>query len=677
MTTFLWTPSFFSRTSLPMSRGYPILLVTGLALPAFAAEPAPKLVPIVGRSVRNDTSPPLSLMVPLDAAAVEGGAHEPLPFPKAASGEAALPGPYRPELEEEEGETGLPFDAPMPPPLVSFPGVPNVNGAVPPDTNGDVGPNHYVQWVNLAYAVWDKSGTLLFGPVNGNTIWQGFGGLCETRNNGDPIVLYDPIADRWMLSQLAFIDPNDYHQCIAVSQTPDPTGPWYRYDFPLSNVRLNDYPKFGVWPDGYYLAINEFAGIPRTWAGQGALVFERALMLQGFPARFVYFNLFAVNSNFGGALPADLDGPQYPPPGTPNPFVEMDDDSFGWTPIDRFSIWNFHVDWNAVQNSTFGVGGNPDQVIDIGAAGFPFDSNLCGWGACVPLPGGRTVQTLADRLMYRLAYRNDGDHETLAVNHSVDVDGTNLAGVRWYELRRTDGPWSIHRAGTHSPDALHRWMGSTAVDGNGNLAIAYNTAGPSLDPEIRYAGRLAADPSGPLSQTEGTLVVGGGTQTGTSRWGDYSMLAVDPTDDCTFWYTGEYYTVTSGVGWATRIGSFRFPTCVPCAQVGMPVLLVDKAPGGTRFNWTSPLSSSFHDLVRGDLGTLRATGGDFAVSTSACGGNDLARSTFLLSEASPAEGAGFFYLLRGTSLQCRGTFDDATPILSRDAGVASSDSSCP
>jgi hypothetical protein len=400
-------------------------------------------------------------------------------------------------------------------------------------------------------------------------------------------------------------------------------------------------------------------------------------MLEGRKANMVAFNLFAVNSNFGGALPADLDGPRLPAPGTPNPFVEMDDSSFGWTPIDRFSIWNFHVDWSSPINSTFGVGGNPDQVIDIGAAGFAFESNLCNWGACVPLPGGRNVDTLSDRLMYRLAYRKDGDHETLAVNHTVDANGADRAGVRWYELRRTGGPWSIRRAGTHSPDALHRWMGSTAVDGDGNLAIAYNTANSSLNPEIRYAGRLATDPSGALSQTEGTLVVGTGTQTGTGRWGDYSMLAVDPTDDCTFWYTGEYYTSSSGGGWATRIGSFRFPTCVSCAQVGVPALSVDKDPGGTLFSWSSPLSSSVHDLVRGDLGTLRETGGDFVASTSSCGGNDLAGTSVVLSEAGPAEGDGFFYLLRGTSLQCRGTLDDQTQIVGRDAGVTGSGSSCP
>jgi hypothetical protein len=656
--------------------GILVLCASAGALAASDPEP-PKLVPIIGEDVHHDLSPPLMLMPPLDESKVAIQPHEPLPFPKAPRNGEVL-GPYRPDPDEAQEEQGFSvpnFLAPMAPPLTSFPGV-GSQGAVPPDTNGDVGPNHYVQWVNLAYAVWNKSGTLLYGPVFGNTIWQGFGGLCETRNSGDPIALYDPIADRWFLSQLAFINPDQYHQCIAVSQTSDPTGPWYRYDYFLSDVRLNDYPKFGVWPDAYYMSVNEFNGATQAWAGQGVFAFERAKMLVGAKAKFVYFNLLSVNANFGGALPADLDGPRLPPAGAPNPFVEMDDNAFGWTPIDRFSIWNFHVDWVTLLNSTFGQNGQPDQVVDIGAAGFPFDSNLCNWGNCVPIPGGRTVDTLADRLMYRNAYRNYGDHEALALSHSVDVNSLDRAGVRWYEMRKTGGPWSIWRAGTHSTDTLHRWMGSAAMDGMGDLAVAYNVASSALNPEIRYAGRLAGDPSGALSQTESTLVTGGGTQTGASRWGDYSMLAIDPTDDCTFWFTGEYYAVTSGAGWATRIGSFRFPACVSCSQIGTPALSVTKDPGGTLFGWTAALAESKQDLVRGDLSQLRATG-NYATSTISCGGNDLSGTSVVVNEAAPALGGGYFYLLRGQSLQCRGSLDDGTQLAGRDAGVTSSGTSCP
>jgi hypothetical protein len=411
--------------------------------------------------------------------------------------------------------------------------------------------------------------------------------------------------------------------------------------------------------------------------GQGVLAFERAKMLVGAKAKFVYFNLFNANQNFGGALPADLDGPQLPPAGAPNPFVEMDDNAFGWTPIDRFSIWNFHVDWVTLLNSTFGQNGQPDQVIDIGAAGFAFDSNLCNWGSCVPIPGGRTVDTLSDRLMYRNAYRNYGDHEALALSHSVDANSLDRAGVRWYELRKTGGPWSIWRAGTHSTDTLHRWMGSAAMDGMGDLAVAYNVASSALNPEIRYAGRLAGDPSGPLSQTEGTLVTGGGTQTGASRWGDYSMLAIDPTDDCTFWFTGEYYAATSGVGWATRIGSFRFPVVRVLLAGGDAGAVGDERPRRDAVRLDRRPRGIVQDLVRGDLIQLRASGGNFSTSTIACGGNDLGGSSVVVAEAAPPVDGGYFYLLRGVSLQCRGTLDDGTQLAGRDAGVTSSGASCP
>jgi hypothetical protein len=629
------------------------------------------LSPVVSRDLRHDLSAPLFLIRPKDDAEVVMSAHEPLPLPKAQRREAepALPGPA---VESAP----LSF---MPSPLLTFEGVGNRNGIGPPDANGDVGPNHYVQWVNLSYAVWDKKGTLLYGPVNGNTIWSGFGGICETRNNGDPIVLYDAIADRWLLSQLAFVDFNDYHQCIAISQTPDPTGAWYRYDFPFSTTLLNDYPKFAVWPDGYYLGVNQYQGPSRTYAGQGVMAFERDKMLQGLPAQTVYINLFSVNPHYGGALPADLDGPVRPPAGSPNLFVEMDDNSFGWTPIDRLSIWKFHVDWATPSASTFGVLGDPDQVIDLGASSYPFDSDLCGYSSsCLPQPGtAEKIAALSDRLMNRVVYRNWGDHESLTLNHSVDVDGTDHAGVRWYELRRTGGDFSIAEAGTHAPDTDNRWMGSAAMDGAGDFAVGYSVASATTNPSIRYAGRLPSDPPGSLPQTEATLVAGGGAQTGITRWGDYSMLSVDPTDDCTFWYTAEYYSATSSTGWGTRVGSFRFPGCGQCPLVGVPVLTVAREGGGTRLSWTPAENALAYDVAEGTLSTLRSTG-DFAAAARPCAGNDLAATTILLTESAPP-GDGFFYLVRGTATGCRGTYDDGagSPPLSRDAGIQAASGSCP
>ena len=448
----------------------------------------------------------------------------------------------------------------MPAPLQNFEGINNRNGALPPDTNGAVGPNHYVQWVNLSIAVYSKTGTLLAGPVNGNFLWGGFGKPCETENDGDPIALYDHLADRWVLSQFAL--PNfphgPFYQCLAISATPDPTGAYFRYAFQISQIKLNDYPKFGIWPDAYYMSINQFNAGSLTWAGAGVVAFERHAMLAGLPARMVYFDLFAVNRDFGGMLPAALDGPA-PPLGSPNVFVEADDGAF-FPPSDALRLWQFHVDWMNPANATFGVNGNPNLVLPTA----PFDSNMCNFNrSCIPQPSTTTkLDAISDRVMYRLQYRNFGTYQTLVVNHTVDVDGTNHAGIRWYELRDSGSGFAIQQQGTYAPDSDHRWMGSIAMDGAGDMALGFSVSSASTFPSIRYAGRLASDPPGTLAQGETTLIVGSGSQTSSSsRWGDYSMMAVDPTDDCTFWYTQEYYTTTSARGWQTRIGAFWFPSC--------------------------------------------------------------------------------------------------------------------
>ena len=650
---------------------------------AETVEPAkPRLQPVVGHDVQHDVSPPLYLASPKSAADVESSTHEPLLLPKAHSSGAGSSAAPVIDADEDARAGPAAVTSVMPPTIVSFDGVNNRNGVAPPDTTGDVGPNHYVQWVNFSYAVWSKQGALLYGPVNGNTIWSGFGGMCETRNNGDPIVLYDQIADRWFLSQLAFIDPSEYHQCVAVSQTADPTGPWYRYDFLFSNTMLNDYPKFGVWPDGYYLGVNQFAGVnPRMWAGQGVMAFERDKMLQGLPAQTIYFNLFGVNVNYGGAMPADLDGPVLPPIGAPNVYVEVDDDSFGWTPIDRLSLWKFHVDWTTPSNSTFGVGGDPDQVIDLSAAGLPFDTDMCGYSSsCIPQLGTTAkIDAISDRLMYRVVYRRWADHESLTLNHTVDVDGTDHAGVRWYELRRAGGPWAVQQGGTHAPDMLHRWMASAAMDGNGDLAIGYSVSHGTLNSSIRYSGRVPTDPAGTLPRTEASLVDGAGVQTGIRRWGDYSTLSVDSLDDCTFWYTQEYYAATSSTGWATRVGSFRFPECVACVLVGGTSLTVDREAPGLRLTWTAAANATLYDVVEGDLSTLRSTLGDFAAATLACSVNDTAATTAHIFAADPGPVEGTYYLVRPTGTGCRGTYDDASTSqqVGRDAEIASAAMACP
>ncbi len=632
------------------------------------------LAPIVTPAAKHDLSPPLFLIrrpaTPLPPQEME----RPRPLP-GRSGAAAPKTRLPLALAAPQVFTGA-----MPASIASYEGVGNVNGRVPPDTNADVGPNHVVQWVNLSFAIWDKQGNLLYGPTDGNSLWAGFGGVCETANDGDPVVKYDALANRWLMSQLGFVWDTDFHQCIAISQTADPTGAWYRYDFPMSTTNLNDYPKFGVWPDAYYLSFNEFVAATNAFRGQSVVAFERDKMLQGQTARTVYFNLYNVNPGFGGQLPSDLDGPILPPAGSPNYYVEVDDDAWGW-PSDRLSIWQFHVDWTNPTQSTFGVGGEPNDVIDLTAAGYAFDSNMCGYStSCIPQPGGATVDALSDRLMYRLAYRNFGDHETLVVNHTVDVDGTNHAGIRWYEVRAPGGPAPfVEQAGTFAPDANHRWMGSVAMDGVGDLAVGYSVSSTTTYPSIRYAGRLASDPPGILAQAEQSLIAGTGYQTGAHRWGDYSSMSIDPTDDCTFWYTQEYYAAIGPYPWQTRYGSFRFDSCRRCAALAIPLLSVDRESAGVRLSWGAAANASAYDVVEGDLGSLLGSGGNFAAAVTACLANDLGVTYLQVTDANPSAGDAFWYIARPVSGVCEGTYDDgaSSQRSTRDITLAGAALACP
>ena len=462
--------------------------------------------------------------------------------------------------------------APAAPTLgANFEGVSNVNGVLPPDTVGDIGPNNYVQMVNLSFAIFDRNGNRLLGPSGTNTLWQGFGGPCETTNDGDPVVLYDQQADRWIMTQFALprYPRGPFYECIAVSQTPDPTAAWYRYEFLISNSKLNDYPKFGVWPDGYYMSINQFSCkfVSCSWAGAGAVAFERDKMLAGQSARMVYFDLYSVDANLGGMLPADLDGPP-PLAGAPNPFAQMDDNAWGYSG-DQLQIWNFHVDWANPASSTFTV----NKVLPVSA----FDSDMCAYARnCISQPGGTNLDSLSDRLMFRLQYRNFGSYQTLVVNHTVDANGADKAGIRWYELRDTGSGWEVRQQSTYSPDSANRWVASAAMNGAGHLALGYSVSSTSISPSIRFTGRLATDPLNAMNQAEGFIVNGSGHQTHASgRWGDYAMLAVDPLDDCTFWFTSEYYNSVSSAGWQTRVGSFKLADC------GAPV---DTAPTVTVTN---------------------------------------------------------------------------------------------
>jgi hypothetical protein len=469
----------------------------------------------------------------------------------------------------------------VPGPYPGFDGIANADQGgqlLPPDPVGDVGPNHYVQAVNTSWAVYAKNGTRLRGPEALTSLWPADPvGLCDDQGHGDPIVLYDELADRWLLAQFAFVIAGSpavptapFKMCIAVSQGPDPTGAWFPYEFSMITPDtghendLPDYPKLAVWHDAYYLSANAFQVSPTAAVATGAIVaaFNRTNMLAGQSAEHVVDWQGSPSGDPDdipyGLLPVDLDGLAAAPAGTPGLYVSFTDTNFSQT-SDTLHLWRFQASFSPTPTGTF-------QLLQS----FPvsgFDSALCGGTirACIPQPEGATrLDPIAGQLMHRAAYRNRGGTESIVLNHSVDASGTDHAGIRWYELRRTGGAgngFGLAQEGTFAPDADHRWMGSAAMDASGNVAIGYSVSGPGTYPSLRFTGRYASDPGGTLTQGEGLLVAGTGAQTSTtSRWGDYSSLSVDPADGCTFWFTGEYYAGTSDRSWRTRIGSFSLVT---------------------------------------------------------------------------------------------------------------------
>ncbi|OYT14005.1 MAG: hypothetical protein B6I19_02120, partial [Bacteroidetes bacterium 4572_114] len=474
----------------------------------------------------------------------------------------------------------------------NFDGVHNLSGVAPPDTDGDVGPNHYMQMVNLAFAIYDKSGNLLYGPADNSTLWNGFVGSWTGTNDGDPIVLYDEYADRWMASQFA-INTGDGTQwmLVAISQTGDPLGSWYRYAFQFTY--MPDYPKFGIWPDGYYLSVNQFekSGGSYYWRGGGASVLNRDKMIAGDPTAEMVF--FGLGSSYGSLLPADADGPILPPTGAPNYFTSFTSG--------KLQMWELDVDWANTSNSTI------TRLSDISVSSFSTS------GFSVNQPGtSTTLDDLSDRLMYRLQYRNFGGYEAMVTNHTVN-NGSSKAAIRWYELRKTGSNWGLHQEGTYSPDNDHRWMGSIAMNASGDIALGYSVSGSSTYPSIRYTGRNNGDPLGQMTFAESSILEGTSSQTGVSRWGDYSMMSVDPDNDLTFWFTTEY---TSGSwNWRTRIASF------------------DITPLGPSLKY---LSHSINDPQGNNNGKIDAGETvNLLITVQNNGSEDMANVTAALSETSP------------------------------------------
>ncbi len=461
---------------------------------------------------------------------------------------ASLPtGPVRPNspgplIGTAAPTLGLSFDGLG----VGFPGF-TVN-SLTANPSGAAGLTQYVQWVNGSFAVFNKStGAVVLGSVAGKTIWKGFGGGCETNNDGDPYVTYDKIANRWVFSRVSVTGGPPFLECIAVSTASDATGRYNRYAF--THDVLNDSPKLAVWPDGYYETFNRFITAENRLVGSEVCALDRTAMQSGLAATMVCFFV-----DFTGILASDFDGTVLPPPGSPNYVLSLFDSNHS------LHLFQFHVDFITPANSSFGG----PTVIFVDPFGGP------GPGAFVAQPGTiYFLSSFADRLMYRLSYRNFGDHESLVLNHSVLLTPSgSIGGVRWYEIQNPGGfglnPPVVVQQSTVAPDTDSRWLGSIAMDKAGDIALGYNVSSSVTFPSLAMTGRLASDPASTM-QPETLIMAGTGSQSiplqNSGDFGTYSSMQVDPSDDCTFWFTGEYLKTTGTLNWSTRIASAKFSNC--------------------------------------------------------------------------------------------------------------------
>jgi hypothetical protein len=497
------------------------------------------------------------------------------------------PDPAAAKLQASPTAVAVPrASVPAPAPSQSFKGLDfqNWGAGWPPDTVGDVGPNHYVQAVNTSIGIFNKTGVRL-AAFTFDTFWSGTGTACDDDNQGDPTVVYDPMADRWIVADFAFAAfAPPFYECIAVSRTGDPVaGGWYMYAVRADDAThpwLHDYPKMGIWPDGLYMTANEF-DTSENFKGVRVWALNRGDLESGSPLRSVIVDIPFVNTTaYSSLLPSNMRGTP-PPAGRPNLLISESNTVYA------FHVWKFRPDY-AGGGTTFTGPTNVSQTQYTVAT------------STVPSPGN-PLDSLRERLMMQAQYRNIGGTESLWVNHTVRTGNlsTSANGIQWAQIDVTGGiitlaPVQQQIYGNVGGDNVHRWMGSLAVDKDGNLALGYSASSSTLNPDIRYAGRLATDPLNTLPQGETTMLPGvvRGTQSGSgiNRWGDYSAMSVDPVDDCTFWYTQEYYE-TTGLNWQTRIGSFKYPSCT-----GTPPPPV--------INWAANPSVDFDGDRKTDMGGL-------------------------------------------------------------------------
>ncbi len=442
---------------------------------------------------------------------------------------------------------------------ISFEGLNRLSNRSPADVSATVGKNHYIQMVNMVFAIYDKTGNMLAGPFNTNSLWQGFGGACEDNNNGDGIVLYDQQADRYVLSQFATIGAQSV--CFAVSTTSDPLGTYNLYE--LATQRTPDYYKLAVWPDennnAYFMGTN--SGAPNSY---DVYAIDRESLLAGTTPKPAQF--FQGYANF--LLPADSDGSLKPSPDSGGLFYTMIDggDDYFSDPApanDSIDLYEFKLDWDFPSQSTFSLlkSFQAPEIAD-------FNWTVCGLfqRGCLAQPV-TTVKIDSGSWwpMQRFVYRNFGTHESLLGSWTVDALAVgDHAAPRWFEMRKSGvGQWYLHQQGTYAPDEAHRWMSSIAMNGQGDIGMVYNVidAANGINPGIRFTSRRSNEPIGQL-RNEASLIEGTGVQTSTFRWGDYSSINVDPVDDCRFWMSAQYIQTTDDNSWNTRIASFNFPDCV-------------------------------------------------------------------------------------------------------------------
>ena len=515
-------------------------------------------------------------------------------------------------------------NAPVLPTALTFDGISDADNSTvvgsafaPSDNNIAVGPRDIVEGTNLLFRIYDKSGAPKTALKKISALFSKLGGICATTDRGDPIVMHDRQADRWIISQFNFASQTaaPYHECIAVSTSSDPAGTYYMYDFVTPGNNFPDYPHLGTWPDGYYMTVNQFLAPALSFNGTGVYAFDRAKMLIGDPtATYIYFNLDLTNNPEGifAMQPSDQDSLMPAPAGAPNVFAYEISDEYEAPPFnkDGLRLFNFAANFTTPANSTFKE--RPESPVLVA----PFDARDPNGRRDIkqPPPAVATdyLDSIGYHLMYRWQYRNQGGNETLVGAATVNVSGVNpvdnttyQAGVRYFQIKKSapGDPYVLFDSATFSPDnnnpatGLNRWLPSAALDNQGNLAVSYSVSSTTVFPSIRYAGRDFNVPGGLTG--EQTLFAGTAVQTGSgNRWGDYQSLVIDPSDDCTFWTVNQYYNTNSAFNWRTRIGNFKFSTCTAPAQ-GTLKGTITACDGG------APISGAFVSVSNGSsAGTL-------------------------------------------------------------------------